>query len=95
MGGPPYTGPATRQRSPYDNPDPFQPPTDSGFSKPADIRPGEEEAGPMYVSPEADQWIGQNVRDKGYVIDWGTREIIDPETGESHGTVPKNFPRMI
>jgi hypothetical protein len=59
------------------------------------VKPGEEEAGPLRVSPEASEWIDRNVLDHGYVIDWGTREIIDPETGESKGTIPTSFPRVV
>jgi hypothetical protein len=89
----PSSGPPYRPPAPDSVPDRPDLP-DPGFSLP-DIRPGEEEAGPMYVSPEADRWIGENVRDRGYVIDWGTRRIIDPATGESHGTIPTKFDRMI
>ena len=67
---------------------------DDGFYAPT-IKPGEEEAGPLRVSPEAHEWIVRNVTDHGYLIDWGNREIFDPETGEVHGTVPTSFPRMI
>lgn len=67
---------------------------DAGFQAPA-LRPGEEEAGPLYLSPEAQEWVRRNVTDPDYVIDWGTREVIDPDTGEVKGTVPRSFPRMI
>jgi hypothetical protein len=86
--GPPYRPPAPD--SVLDRPVPLDP----GFGAPA-TRPGEEEAGPLYTTPEADRWIATNVTDRGYVIDWGTREIIDPATGESHGTIPQKFDRMI
>lgn len=87
-GGPAYIGPV------YDDPEPRPLPQDPGFSKPATL-PGEEEAGPLYLSPEAERWVEQNITAPGYVIDWGTREIIDPETGEVKGTVPTTFDRMI
>lgn len=49
------------------------------------------EANGFYLSPAAEVWIRSHVQDLGYVIDWGTREIIDPNTGEVKGTVPTSF----
>lgn len=81
-------------------------PPDDGSSQPIDVEidprfigtvnrnPGGEEAGGLYVSPEAEQWLQINVVDKGLFVDWGTREIYDPETGEVFGTVPTHFPKM-
>ena len=69
-------------------------PQDPGFSMPV-LPPGEEEAGPLHLSPDAERWVERNVTDPGYVIDWGTREVIDPNTGEVKGTVPATFDRMI
>lgn len=66
---------------------------DPGFSAPAN--PDGSDDGPLRLSPEGERWINQNVVDHGYVIDWGTREIVDPESGEVKGTVPQSFPRMI
>lgn len=66
---------------------------DPGFTAPEN--PDGAEAGPLRLTPEAETWIDQNVLDQGYLIDWGTREIFDPETGEVKGTVPTSFPRMI
>lgn len=57
--------------------------------------PDGSDIGPLYLSPEAEQWVSQNVTDYGYVIDWGTREVIDPNTGEVKGSVPTSVPRMI
>jgi hypothetical protein len=67
---------------------------DRGFEAPPQ-NPGGGEVGPIHFSPEARDWIKQNVIDQDYVIDWGTREIIDPETGEVKGTVPTEVPRMV
>jgi hypothetical protein len=68
------------------------PPQDPGFYSP---NPELGEAGPLYLSPEAEVWVGQNVTPHGYVIDWGNRTIIDPETGEIKGTVPTQFPKVV
>lgn len=90
----PSSGPAYAPPTQYDNVSPEQPlPQDPGFEMPA-VEPGEEEAGPLKLTPEAETWIKMNVLDRGYVIDWGTREIVDPHTGEVKGTVPTSFPRM-
>ena len=87
----PASGPA--YQIPYDNA-PSEPlPEDAGFERP--VNPDGSDAGPLYLSPDADRWIQQNVTDYGYVIDWGTREIIDPNTGDVKGTVPTAFDRMI
>lgn len=67
-------------------------PYDPGFSAP--VNPNGEEAGPLYLSPDAQRWVDQNVTDRGYMIDWGTREVFDPETGEVKGTIPPSFDRM-
>ena len=56
--------------------------------------PDGSEAGPLYLTPEAEQWLNENVWDRGLVVDWGTREIFDPNTGEVKGIVPRTFPRM-
>lgn len=66
---------------------------DRGFELPTN--PDGSDIGPLYLSPEAEQWVESNVTAPGYVIDWGTREIIDPETGEVKGTVPTSIPRMV
>ena len=50
-----------------------------------------EEANGLYLSPAAEQWIATNVQRPGWVIDWGTREILDPNTGEVKGRVPVTF----
>lgn len=68
-------------------------PQDPGFSR--DVNPDGSDIGPLYLSPDAERWVQQNITDFGYVIDWGTREIIDPNTGEVKGTVPTSVPRMI
>lgn len=67
-------------------------PQDPGFSGPQN--PDGSNIGPLYLSPEAERWIDQNVIDQGYVIDWGTREIINPETGEVKGAIPPTIDRM-
>lgn len=71
------------------------PPTfqDPGFSGPRN--PDGSDIGPLYLSPEADRWVQENVIDQGWMIDWGNREIFDPNTGEVKGTVPTSVPRMI
>lgn len=84
--GPAYQYPDSVPEPEFAGDDKFYAPT---------IKPGEEEAGPLRVSPEANEWIQRNVTDHGYLIDWGNREIFDPETGEVHGTVPTSFPRMV
>lgn len=69
-----------------------EPIEDSGFYKP--VNPDGSDIGPLYLSPDAEAWVMQNVIDPGYVIDWGTRRILDPDTGETKGTVPTSVPRM-
>lgn len=91
VGSPPPVAPLPRL-APEAIPD--QPlPQDPGFTA-EPPRPGEEQAGPLQLSPEAEQWINRNVIDQGYAIDWGTREIFDPKTGEVKGVVPTTFDRM-
>jgi len=68
-------------------------PRDDGFI--GVPNPDGSEAGPLYLSPEANEWVERNVYDSGYIIDWGSREILDPNTGEVKGTVPTRFPRMM
>ena len=87
----PQGGPACQ--IPYDNVAPAPTPQDPGFEMPSN--PDGGEAGPLHLSPDAERWVTQNVTDQGYVIDWGTREIIDPETGEVKGMIPATFDRMI
>lgn len=57
--------------------------------------PDGSEIGPMYQSPEGKQWLEENVYDQGWIVDWGSRDILDPNTGEIKGTVPTSVPRMI
>lgn len=59
------------------------------------MNPDGSEIGPLVMTPEGEQWCQENVIDKGYNIDWATREIFDPETGERHGTVPTSLPRVL
>lgn len=82
----------------------YQYPADSAPTRPVAPDPGfnagpqnpdGSDIGPLYLSPEAEDWVEKNVTDFGYVIDWGTREIIDPNTSEVKGTVPTAIPRMI
>lgn len=81
---------------PYDgNPPPIQEPHDPGFRQPALRNPDGSDIGPLYATPEGDRWLQENVTDRGYVIDWGTREYFDPETGEVKGIVPTSVPRII
>lgn len=87
----PTSGPA--YQLPYDNVPDDPLPIDAGFEHP--VNPDGSEAGPLYLSPDAQRWVDQNVTDHGYVIDWGTREIIDPNTGEVKGTIPATFDRMV
>lgn len=87
--GPAYQAPAR----PVDAIEPPEFSGDTGFSGPQN--PDGSDIGPLYLSPEAEQWVNDNVVDQGYMIDWGTREIFDPETGEVKGTVPTSIPRMI
>jgi hypothetical protein len=87
----PASGPA--YQIPYDTAPSDPLPVDAGFERP--VNPDGGDAGPLYLSPDADRWIQQNVTDFGYVIDWGTREIIDPNTGDVKGSVPTTFDRMI
>lgn len=68
-------------------------PTDPGFSGPRN--PDGSDIGPLYLSPEAEKWVDQNVLEQGYLIDWGRRVIFDPETGDVIGPVPTSIPRMI
>lgn len=86
----PYPGP---EQYPYDDVPVTPVPTDPGIR--VVPNPDGSEVGPLYVSPEADRWIKANVYDRGLVVDWGSMEIFDPETGEVKGTVPKSFPKMI
>jgi hypothetical protein len=86
--------PASPDEYPPDHVPPIQPSTDREFIMPANSNPDGSDAGPLYATPEAERWLQENVADRGLVIDWGTREIFDPETGEVHGTVPRSFPRM-
>lgn len=104
-GGPRYPGPPPSSAIPGGASGPLPPrqasdavpdqplPQDPGFTA-EPIRAGEEQAGPLQLSPEAERWIAQNVTDHGYAIDWGTREIFDPNTGEVKGTVPTTFDRI-
>ena len=91
--GRPYQPPPDQY--PTDNVPVTPVPQDSGFTIPANGNPDGSDAGPLYASPEAERWLQENVADKGLVIDWGTREIFDPETGEVKGIVPKFFDRMM
>ena len=65
---------------------------DEGFERP--MNPDGSDLGPMYLSPDARRWVKTEVIDRGYVIDWGTREIYDPETDRVIGPVPSDVPRM-
>lgn len=67
-------------------------PRDPGFIKVPNS--DGSEIGPLYLSPDAERWIKENVNDPGYVVDWGTREIIDPEDGSVKGSVPTTVPRL-
>ena len=78
---------------PVDGVAPRPEPRDPGFELPTN--PDGSDIGPLHLSPDAERWVQQNVTDFGYVIDWGTREIIDPETGEVKGTVPTSVPRLV
>jgi hypothetical protein len=69
-------------------------PVDPGFYAPASATP-DEDISPLHVTPAGQEWIRRNVIDQDYVIDWGTREVIDPETGEVKGTVPSQVPKVI
>lgn len=91
-----YAGPPVQAQSDYppDSVPPIAPARDPGFTQPALRNPDGADAGPLYASPEAEQWLKENVQDQGLVIDWGTREIFDPVTGEIKGVVPKFFPKM-
>lgn len=68
-------------------------PQDSGFES-GPRNPDGSDIGPLYLSPDAERWIQQNVTDFGYIIDWGTREIVDTDTGEVKGIIPTSVPRM-
>lgn len=92
-GGGRYPGPGPDY--PPDGVPPIGPADDEGFSLPSNGNPDGSDIGPLYATPEGDQWLQQNVTDQGLVIDWGNREIFDPKTGEVKGTVPKFVPRMI
>jgi hypothetical protein len=92
--GPAYQGPATQTNYPPDSVPPIQPSRDRGFTQQEIRNPDGADAGPLYVSPEADKWLQEHVTDQGLMIDWGTYEIFDPVTGEVKGTVPRFFPRM-
>jgi hypothetical protein len=80
----------------------YRPPVDrlprspdfAGDDYDAPVNPDGSEIGPLVMTPEGEQWCQENVIDKGRYINWGTREIFDPETGEIFGTVPKSLPRM-
>jgi hypothetical protein len=89
----PTVGPA--YQIPADGVPVEQPLPDPGYADDMVRNPDGSDAGPLYLSPDAERWINQNVIDRGYRIDWGTREIYDPETGEVKGTVPAVFDRMI
>ena len=52
------------------------------------------DVGPMHGTPEALQWIKENVTDKDYVVWWDTDRAIIDEQGNVVGHVPKYFPRM-
>lgn len=71
---------------------------DRGYADPGsqNTNPDGADAGPMYVSPHADQWLEENVYGRGYLVDWGNREVYDAKTGENVGyQVPRTFGPMI
>jgi hypothetical protein len=90
--GPRYQGPPTTEYPPDGVPT-TRMPTDERFE--VLPNPDGSEIGPLQVSVEGQQWIEENVYRPGFVIDWGTREIIDPDTGEVRGTVPRSVPKMV
>lgn len=92
-GGGRYAGPQTEY--PPDGIPSSPAPTDPGFNDASRRNPDGADIGPLYATPEGDQWLQENVTDHGFIIDWGNREIFDPHTGEIKGTVPKFVPRMI
>ena len=78
---------------PSDTPLPPEFTGDPGFSQ-GTPNPDGSEIGPLHVSPEGERWIQENVIDKGYYIDWGSRMVFDAETGEDIMPVPTSLPRM-
>lgn len=93
---PPYQAPAPQRPTtqyPADGVPVTPIPRDPGYINVPN--PDGSDIGPLNMSPEGEKWVNENVIQPGYVIDWGTREIIDPYTGEVKGTVPASVPRMI
>lgn len=86
--------PETARQSPlpYDNVPVTPLPRDPGFEKVPN--PDGSELGPLYQSPEGKQWLDEHVYNQGLIVDWGSRDILDPDTGEIRGTVPTSVPRM-
>lgn len=90
------TGPPIAEQYPYDNlpqgTGQQGPEIDPRFIGEVNRNPNGEQAGPMYLSPEAKVWM-RNIVQAGFSVDWGTRTIFNPDTGEEY-PVPDSFPTM-
>lgn len=88
----PQAGPAYQYPANDGGPEPAPFTGDPGFNLQGN--PDGSDIGPLYMSPEAERWVQENVIDHGYAIDWVTREILD-RNGEVKGTVPTEIPRIV
>ena len=96
----PMVDPRDRQRLedyPYDSPPRGTgqegPEIDPRFIGEVNRNPNGAEAGPLYLSPEAQIWM-REIIDAGFSVDWGTNTIFNPDTGEEY-PVPTSFPKMM
>jgi len=74
--------------------DPQGPSIDPRFAGKLNRNPDGADAGPLYATPEAAQWLKENVIDRGYFIDWGTYEAFNPDTGDRF-KLPTEYPAML
>ena len=83
-------------RLPYDNVEPrdIQQYRDPRFPLEVNRNPDGADAGPIYMTPEAERWYQENVIDKGWATDWGAGMIMD-EQGEYVLEAPRYFPKMM
>lgn len=83
-------------RLPYDNVLPDEGPQfrDPRYPDEMNRNPDGADAGPLYMTPDAEQWYQENVIDKGWAVDWGSGTIID-EKGRDVMDAPRVFPRKM
>lgn len=82
-------------RLPYDNVEPIDVPKfrDPRFRSEENRNPDKADAGPLYMTPEAEQWYEENVIQRGWGTDWGAGMIMD-EHGNYLMPAPRYFPKM-